>query len=292
MLAQAGIGSRRRMEALISQGRILVNGNTAQLGQRISSTDRVQVDNHPIVIPDAEVETRVLIYHKPAGEIVSRDDPQGRASVFEHMPALKSARWIAVGRLDFNTSGLLLLTTSGMLANVLMHPSSEIEREYAVRIRGVLSESQITQLCTRVDLEDGPAKFERIEVRGGSGANRWYHVTLHEGRNREVRRMFDALGLSVSRLIRVRFGPVCLPPRLRPGRYQEMLPTDKRILTMSGYSLSDQQKGSSAVALPQVLMPRKPRNELSKPSSRLQRKTDSHPHGGLKKGRSPRRVRQ
>ncbi len=231
MLAGAGFSSRRRIEELIAGGRILVNGRPASVGQRVNLSDKVVVDGRPVLLDPHDAEVRVLIYHKPPGEIVSRDDPQGRASVFDHLPKLNSARWIAVGRLDFNTSGLLLLTTSGELANTLMHPGSRIEREYAVRIRGVLSDQQMLQLCGGIDLDDGPAKFEQVEARGGGGSNHWYHVVLYEGRNREVRRMFEAVGLTVSRLMRVRFGPIHLPPRLRPGKFAELAPKELRPLT-------------------------------------------------------------
>ncbi|OGA01754.1 MAG: hypothetical protein A3H35_05825 [Betaproteobacteria bacterium RIFCSPLOWO2_02_FULL_62_17] len=230
VLAGAGFSSRRHVEELIAGGRIMVNGRPALIGQRVSSSDKVVVDGRPVWLEPHDAQVRVLVYHKPPGEIVSRDDPQGRPSVFDHLPKLKSARWISVGRLDFNTSGLLLLTTSGDLANALMHPASLIEREYAVRIRGELSEEQTAQLCGGINLEDGLAKFERIEARGGGASNHWYHVVLHEGRNREVRRLFDAVGLTVSRLMRVRFGPVRLPPRLRPGKFLELPASEIRSL--------------------------------------------------------------
>ena len=231
MLAGAGFSSRRRVEELIAGGRILVNGRPASIGQRVSSSDKVLVDGRPVLLDPHDAQVRVLIYHKPPGEIVSRDDPQGRPSVFDRLPKLKSARWISVGRLDFNTSGLLILTTSGDLANALMHPASLMEREYAVRIRGELSDQQMAQLCGGIDLEDGSARFERIEARGGGASNHWYHVVLNEGRNREVRRLFDAVDLTVSRLMRVRFGPVRLPPRLRPGKFLEMPQDEIRSLT-------------------------------------------------------------
>lgn len=232
MLAGAGFSSRRRIEELIADGRISVNGHPASIGQRVNLSDKVVVDGRPVQLTPLDTEARVLIYHKPAGEIVSRDDPQGRPSVFDHVPKLNTGRWVSVGRLDFNTSGLLILTTSGELANALMHPGSQIEREYAVRIRGELSEPQMAELCTGIDLDDGAAKFESIQARGGEGSNRWYHVTLHEGRYREVRRLFEAVGLTVSRLTRVRFGTLHLPPRLRPGKFQELSP--KEIHSLKG----------------------------------------------------------
>ena len=208
-----------------------VNGQPAALGQRITGGERILLDHRPVRLAQAESDARVLLYHKPAGEIVSMDDPQGRPTVFEHLPRLRDGRWISVGRLDFNTSGLLLFTTSGSLAHDLTHPSREIEREYAVRIRGALSDRQAEALLHGVQLEDGMARFQHIEPRGGQGSNRWYHVVLNEGRNREVRRLFEHLGITVSRLIRVRFGPLVLPPRLPAGKCVELDP--RGIATLS-----------------------------------------------------------
>ena len=218
------------------------------IGQRVQSSDTILLDGHPILLHAKDTELRVLMYHKPAGEIVSRDDPQGRPSVFDNLPKLDAARWIAVGRLDFNTSGLLLLTTSGNLANTLMHPSSMIEREYAVRIRGELSEHQVASLRSGIDLDDGPGKIERIEAHGGGASNRWYHVVLFEGRNREVRRLFDAIGQPVGRLMRVRFGALRLPPRLRPGRFVELLHKEIRLLTELSGASSRGEKSSPPMA--------------------------------------------
>lgn len=172
----------------------------------------------------------MVLYHKPEGEIVSRDDPDGRPSIFEKLPRIRGARWIAVGRLDFNSCGLLLVTDSGELANRLMHPRYGLEREYAVRILGELSPETIAQLQAGIELEDGPAHFNRVETVGGEGSNRWYHVTLNEGRNREVRRMFEAVGLKVSRLMRVRYGPIVLPPRLKRGQCQQLEDADVKAL--------------------------------------------------------------
>jgi 23S rRNA pseudouridine2605 synthase len=224
VLARSGLGSRRDIESLIQAGRVSVNGRPAALGQRTTGGDRILVDNRPVRLAPAESAARVLLYHKPPGEIVSVDDPRGRPSVFDRLPRLRGERWISVGRLDFNTSGLLLFTTSGDLAHALMHPSREIEREYAVRVRGEVSEQQMQALLRGVPLEDGPARFDHIEPRGGQASNRWYHVVLREGRYREVRRLFEHVGVTVSRLIRVRFGTLALPPRLRAGRYQELGP--------------------------------------------------------------------
>lgn len=225
VLADAGIGSRRDMEELIISGRVSVNGEPAHIGQRVMPNDQVRVNGKPL---QRRVNTarppRVLLYYKPAGEIVSQDDPDGRPTVFERLPKVSGARWIAVGRLDFNTEGLLILTTSGELANRLMHPRYEIEREYAVRVLGELSDEQRQRLLTGVELEDGPARFSRCEAAGGEGANRWYRVVIAEGRNREVRRMFSSVGLEVSRLMRIRYGAVQLPRGLSRGRYQELSP--------------------------------------------------------------------
>jgi 23S rRNA pseudouridine2605 synthase len=210
------------MEALIAAGRITVNGRPATLGQRVGPADRVARDGHPIRLSFDSSAPRVLLYHKVAGEIVSARDPEGRPTVFERLPRIHNGQWVAIGRLDYNTGGLLLFTDSGELANRLMHPRHEVEREYAVRIRGELTPEQIERLGRGVQLEDGPARFDRIQPRGGTGSNRWYEVVLREGRNREVRRMFDALGVTVSRLLRVRFGPFRLPPRLRRGQWLEL----------------------------------------------------------------------
>ena len=221
MLAGAGIGSRREMEQWIAAGRVSVNGETASVGTRVSAGDRVQVDGRPVRLQQGAV-ARVLLYHKPTGEIVSRDDPEGRPEVFDKLPRLRGAKWIAVGRLDFNTSGLLIFTTSGELANRLMHPRHSIEREYAVRLIGELSEEQMQTLRTGVPLDDGPAHLDSIVDAGGRGSNHWYNVVLSEGRNREVRRLFEALNLTVSRLMRVRFGPLTLPSYLKRGQMREL----------------------------------------------------------------------
>ena len=223
VLAQAGIGSRREMEEWIAAGRISVNGVTAQTGQSVVPTDKVKIGGRLVNLRFTTTKTpRVVIYHKPEGEIVSRDDPDGRPSVFSALPRIRSGRWIAVGRLDFNTSGLLIFTTSGELANKLMHPSSELIRDYAVRVLGVLSMESQQLLLSGIELEDGPASFTSLQEAGGEGANHWYRVTLHEGRNREVRRMFEAVGCTVSRLIRVSYGPISLPPQLKRGRVREL----------------------------------------------------------------------
>ncbi|MDO8465932.1 MAG: pseudouridine synthase [Gallionella sp.] len=223
VLAQAGFGSRRTMEEWIAAGRVSVNGEPATLGMRVVEGDLVKADRRTIRVGEREHAVRVLLYHKPEGEIVSRDDPEKRASVFDKLPKLRDGKWIAVGRLDFNTSGLLIFTTSGELANRLMHPRFEVEREYAVRVQGSMAEDQIARvLKDGVELEDGMVKFEKLQDEGGEGFNHWYRVMLKEGRNRVVRRTFDVLGLPVSRLMRVRFGIISLPPRLKRGMTAEL----------------------------------------------------------------------
>lgn len=231
VLADAGLGSRRDMEEWIVAGRISVNGMPAHIGQRIGPTDQVRVNGRLLNRKPAQQAARVLLYHKPAGEITSRDDPGQRVTVFERLPRLKGARWVAVGRLDFNTEGLLIFTTSGDLANRLMHPRYGWEREYAVRVLGRIEEEARDKLLAGVQLEDGPAAFSRIEDVGGDGANHWYRVVIAEGRNREVRRMFDTVGLTVSRLVRIRFGPVALPRDLPRGRWVELSPADVNALS-------------------------------------------------------------
>jgi 23S rRNA pseudouridine2605 synthase len=222
VLADAGLGSRRDMEELIIAGRVSVNGEPAHIGQRILSTDQVRINGKLIQRKVSKRPPRVLVYHKPAGEIVSHDDPEGRPSVFDRLPTMKAGKWLAVGRLDFNTEGLLLFTTSGDLANRLMHPRYNIEREYAVRTLGELEEGMRQKLLSGVELEDGVAQFSKIADGGGEGVNRWYRVTIGEGRNREVRRMFEAIGLTVSRLIRTRYGAMTLPSNLKRGRWEEL----------------------------------------------------------------------
>jgi 23S rRNA pseudouridine2605 synthase len=222
VLADAGLGSRREMEELIIAGRVSVNGEPAHIGQRINAEDQVRINGKLLQRRVASRPPRVLLYHKPSGEIVSHDDPEKRASVFDRLPTLKSAKWLAVGRLDFNTEGLLIFTTSGDLANRLSHPRYGFDREYAVRVLGELTDEARRQLTEGIELEDGPASFSRLEHGGGDGANQWYNVIISEGRNREVRRMFEAVGLTVSRLIRVRYGPVSLPRGLQRGRFEEL----------------------------------------------------------------------
>lgn len=241
VLAQAGIGSRREMEEWIERGRITVNGKPATLGMRVTPDDQIRVDRKLIQRRSAFKAPRILIYHKPEGEIVSRDDPEKRATVFDQLPRMRGAKWIAIGRLDFNTSGLLIFTTSGDLANRLMHPSFEVEREYAVRLLGELEPAQINQLKQGVELEDGLARFDQLEDAGGEGVNHWYRVILREGRNREVRRMFELVGLKVSRLMRTRFGIINLPPRLGRGKTLELeAPDVTMVMRWAGLELPEE----------------------------------------------------
>jgi 23S rRNA pseudouridine2605 synthase len=230
VLAEAGMGSRRDMEELIIAGRVSVNGEPAHIGQRILPTDAVRINGKLMQrrVSASNKPPRVLVYHKPAGEIVSADDPEGRPSVFDRLPNMKNGKWLAVGRLDFNTEGLLLFTNSGDLANRLMHPRYNIDREYAVRTLGVLEEGMRQKLLAGVELDDGLASFTKIADGGGEGVNRWYRVVIGEGRNREVRRMFEAVGLTVSRLIRTRYGAMTLPSGLKRGRWEELEENDAR----------------------------------------------------------------
>ena len=222
VLADAGIGSRREMEELIIAGRVSVNGEPAHIGQRVGANDQVRVNGKPVTRMSTVKPPRVILYHKPAGEIVSHDDPGGRATVFSRLPRLRTGKWLSVGRLDLNTEGLLIFTTSGEMANRMTHPRYGLEREYAVRVLGEMDEDQRRSLVEGIELEDGKAAFGSLEYIGGDGSNRWYRVTLQEGRNREVRRMFEAIGVTVSRLIRTRFGEIILPSTLRRGRWEEL----------------------------------------------------------------------
>ena len=246
LLADAGLGSRREMEEMIVAGRVSVNGEPAHIGQRIGPTDQIRINGKPLQRRLAARPARVLLYHKPTGEIVTHDDPQGRPSVFAKLPVVQSAKWLAIGRLDFNTEGLLIFTTSGELANRLAHPRYGFEREYAVRILGELDEAGRTRLLEGVTLADGPARFSTIEFAGGDGANRWYRVVIGEGRNREVRRMFESVGLTVSRLIRIRYGGVHLPRSLSRGRWEEL---DQNVVRRWCVELGIAAKGGEPAAI-------------------------------------------
>lgn len=249
VLANAGMGSRREIEGWISAGRVMVNNELAHLGQRVVLTDQIKVDGRPVANRRLEApEREVLVYNKPEGELVTRKDPEGRRTVFERLPKLKHGRWIPVGRLDLNSSGLLLLTTDGELANRLMHPSRQVEREYAVRVMGEITGEQLKQLTHGVELEDGPARFEEIVESGGEGINRWFHVVIMEGRQREVRRIWEAVGATVNRLKRVRYGSVILESALKVGRWRHL--TDDEI-----------NKLLESMGLPAEKKRRKPRHQ-------------------------------
>ena len=238
-----------------------VNGEVARLGCRVDSLDQIAVDGRPLQRDlNSEVVRRVLIYNKPEGEVCTRDDPEGRPTVFEQLPRLQHGRWVNIGRLDINTSGLLLFTTDGELANLLMHPSSEMDREYAVRVMGEVDEAMIERLREGVMLDDGPARFTDIVSSGGEGINRWYHVCLMEGRNREVRRLWESQGVRVNRLKRVRFGPVFLGPEVPVGRFREMNQTELDVLS--------EEVGLKSMRLPEstVAEKEKKKRQSRKPS--------------------------
>ncbi len=224
-LANVGLGSRREIERWIQQGRITVDGVLAKVGDRVQAGQAVRVDDKAVALNDLSGE-RVLLYHKPVREVCSRNDPEGRKTVFERLPKLRQGRWISVGRLDFNTSGVLLFTTDGALANALMHPSHAVEREYLVRVMGRVDEAMIERLKAGVELDDGPARFSDIQEGGGDGINRFFYVVLMEGRNREVRRLWESQGVTVSRLKRVRYGEVFLPSKLKKGQWLELSQRD------------------------------------------------------------------
>lgn len=229
VLANLGLGSRRKMERWIEEGRVTVDGSVATLGDRVHAGQALRLDGKPLEV-DAAEQVRVLLYHKPVREVCSRDDPEGRKTVFERLPKLKSGRWISVGRLDFNTSGVLLFTTDGALANALMHPSSAIEREYLVRVMGRVDEPMLERLKDGVELDDGLARFSDIQEGGGDGINRFFYVVLMEGRNREVRRLWESQGTTVSRLKRVRYGEVFLPSKLKKGQWLELPQRDVDVI--------------------------------------------------------------
>lgn len=223
VLARTGLGSRREMERWIDAGRVIVNGETAKLGDRVTPRDQVSVDGRLVDTKVAQQQgRRILLYNKPEGEICSRSDPEGRPTVFDKLPKLSGQRWIAVGRLDYNTCGLMLFTTDGELANALMHPSKQIEREYLVRVMGRVDDDMKKRLVDGVLLEDGVARFTDIQDGGGEGINRWYYVVIMEGRNREVRRLWESQGLTVSRLKRVRFGNTFIPSKVKQGQWIEL----------------------------------------------------------------------
>ena len=236
VLAASGLGSRREIERWIEAGRLSINGRKAKLGDRVTEDDKISLDGKVISKKRLkDVQRRVIIYNKPEGELVTRSDPEGRKTVFSHLPRLDNGRWIAVGRLDINSAGLLIFTTDGKLANQLMHPKQQIEREYAVRVMGEVSNDQLQQLVNGVELEDGFARFEDIVASGGEGINRWFHVVIMEGRNREVRRLWESVGLKVNRLKRVRFGNVFLDSSLKAGQWKDLDPKEtKQLIKLAG----------------------------------------------------------
>lgn len=280
VLAQSGLGSRREMEELIEAGKVLVNGETATLGMRVSPEDIVKVGRRQIRFKLSGKLPRVILYHKPEGEIVSRDDPEKRESVFDKLPVIRGAKWLAIGRLDFNTCGLLIFTTSGELANRLTHPRFEVEREYAVRIMGELDEAQARMLVNGVELDDGPARFDLLQAQGGEGRNHWYRVVVREGRNRLVRRMFEHLGLTVSRLMRVRFGIVNMPPRLKRGQHLELTDAQTR-------SVLDWLAGGTVTEEPDTA-PAAKSTRAGAPAARAPGRTTTRPARPTRPASSPR----
>ncbi|MCW8830001.1 MAG: pseudouridine synthase [Gammaproteobacteria bacterium] len=240
-LSRMGFGSRREIERWIERGQVKVNGEKIKLGAKVEEGDRAEFHGKRIIIRAAKAEVRVLVYNKPVGEVCSRKDEEGRKTVFDHLPKLTNSRWVSIGRLDINTSGLLLFTNNGELANRMMHPSHEIEREYAVRVRGEVTLDKIKQLKKGVELEDGSAHFDEIVDAGGQGSNHWYHVVLREGRNREVRRLWEAVDVTVSRLMRVRYGEIHLPKSLRQGKTMDLeQPEVKQLMESVGLELDEQ----------------------------------------------------
>lgn len=289
LLARAGIGSRREIEGWMESGRLTVNGDPATPGQKATVNDRFELDEKRLDVTGAAVTVRrVLIYNKPEGEVTTRKDPEGRPTVFDRLPRLKDTRWISIGRLDINTTGMVLFTTDGELANRLMHPSSQIDREYAVRVFGEVDDAMIERLKTGVLLEDGMAKFSDISAAGGSGINRWFHVTLLEGRNREVRRLWESQGVRVSRLKRVRYGPIFLPSRLTLGKWEELDQKAVNILSRTvGLTVVDiPQKTPDEKAAQERQRRKSPGGGARKAGTRRWDVSDSKPQRGPKPRKS------
>ena len=281
VMAASGLGSRRALEKHIANGEVTVDGRVAEVGQSVTAGAVIALGERSWRVIEKPTAHRTLIYNKPEGEVTTRSDPEGRPTVFDRMPKVEGGRWVAIGRLDINTTGLLLLTTDGELANTMMHPSSNVDREYACRIRGRASEEQLERLKQGVELEDGEARFSDIQEAGGSGENHWYHVTIMEGRNREVRRLWTSQELTVSRLKRVRYGAAFLPRRLRMGQWSEITPREHAILR-EDVGLPPETR---ALALQELRGPRKSAGGRGKPRSAAGRGRKRPAAGGKKRGR-------
>jgi 23S rRNA pseudouridine2605 synthase len=286
VMAAAGLGSRRALEKHIAAGEVTVAGKVAGLGQNVTEGAVIAFADRRYQVVGEAAQHRTLIYNKPEGEVTSRSDPEGRRTVFDHLPPVKDGRWVAIGRLDINTTGLLILTTDGELANAMMHPSSNVDREYACRIRGQASADQLEQLRQGVELEDGQGRFRAafsdIQEAGGSGENHWYHVTIMEGRNREVRRLWESQGLAVSRLKRVRYGGAFLPRRLRMGQWSEISPREHTVLR-EDVGLPAAAQG---LALRELGQPgKRPGKRPGRPQGKQAAKRRPPPRGGKRGGR-------
>ena len=279
VLADAGLGSRREIEDWIRAGRIQVNGRVAELGLRVGDNEKILLDGRPVGIRRSTRSKRyVVLYNKPEGEVVTRHDPQGRPSVFARLPQLAQGRWISIGRLDINSAGLLLFTSDGQLANRLMHPRQQIEREYAVRVLGEVTDDMLQRLVNGVELDDGPARCEEITRSGGEGANRWYHLVIMEGRKREVRRLWEAVGVRVSRLKRVRFGPIILNSAVKAGQWRELDASEQAGLLRAADLANDRPWG-------RLLAEERRRRGLGRSSSKRVRSGGAQPAPGVGKGR-------
>lgn len=292
VLARAGLGSRREMEQVIDAGRVSIDGTVAKLGDRVDESAVIRLDGHIVALRKAEENIcRVLAYHKPEGEVCSRKDPEGRPTVFERLPKIRNSRWVAVGRLDLNTSGLLLFTNDGELASRLMHPSYELDREYAVRIFGKVDSDMIRRLKEGVMLEDGLASFDDIKGEGGESMNQWYHVTLHEGKHREVRRLWESQDVQVSRLIRVRYGNTVLPRKLPHGAWMELELEDVNVLRQS-VELPDETRSIVDVKERKKTTTHKLRRTADKSRARQQQRHNKGTGAGRKKvAKKPTRQR-